>query len=89
MTAIFNHVTYLKCGYEEENLSTARKCEIFGQPLNKNKSVTPIIAGVESTVSLGALGFTGYNAFSCKNASQPVPQVTIIEENGHAEMKRL
>ncbi len=75
MTDSFNHVTCPKCGYEE-NSTTAQKCEICGHPLKKSKSLAPVIAGVGAAVFLGALGFTGYNAFFRKDASQPVPQVT-------------
>ncbi|WP_017299194.1 ABC transporter substrate-binding protein [Nodosilinea nodulosa] len=75
MTDSFNHVTCPKCGYEE-NSTTAQKCEICGQPLKKSKSMAPIIAGVGAALFLGALGFTGYNAFFRKDAPQPNPQVT-------------
>jgi branched-chain amino acid transport system substrate-binding protein len=75
MTDSFNHVTCPKCGYEE-NSTTAQKCEICGQPLKKGKSLTPVIVGVGAAIFLGALGFTGYNAFFRRDASQPVPQAT-------------
>ncbi|MBE9110164.1 ABC transporter substrate-binding protein [Nodosilinea sp. LEGE 07298] len=75
MTDTFNHVTCPKCGYEENSIS-AQKCEICGQPLKKGKSMTPVIAGVGVLLFLGALGFTGYNAFFRRDASQPVPQAT-------------
>ncbi|MFQ4137614.1 ABC transporter substrate-binding protein [Nodosilinea sp. PGN35] len=76
MTDSFNHVTCPKCGYEENSI-TAKKCEICGQPLKKdNKSMAPVIAGVGALLFLGALGFTGYNAFFRRDASQPVPQAT-------------
>ncbi|PZV21385.1 MAG: hypothetical protein DCF21_02455 [Leptolyngbya sp.] len=71
MTDSFNHVTCPKCGYEE-NSTTAQKCEICGQPLKKGKSLAPVIAGVGAAVFLGALGFTGYNAFF----RRPAPQAT-------------
>ena len=73
MTDTFNHITCPKCGYEE-NAITAKKCEICGHALQKDKSLTPAIAGVGALLFLGALGFTGYNAFFRQNASQPVPQ---------------
>jgi branched-chain amino acid transport system substrate-binding protein len=76
MTDSFNHVTCPKCGYEE-NSTTAQKCEICGQPLKKGKSLAPVIAGVGAAVFLGALGFTGYNAFFRKDAAQTVPPVAI------------
>ncbi|MGB6015475.1 MAG: ABC transporter substrate-binding protein [Nodosilinea sp.] len=75
MTDSFNHVTCPKCGYEE-NSTTAQKCEICGQPLKKGKSMAPIIAGVAAVVFLGALGFTGFNDFFRKGATQPTTQVT-------------
>ncbi len=76
MTDSFNHVTCPKCGYEE-NSTTAQKCEICGQQLKKSKSLAPVIAGVGAAAFLGALGFTGYNAFFRKDASQPVPPVAV------------
>ncbi|TVQ05621.1 MAG: hypothetical protein EA368_18980 [Leptolyngbya sp. DLM2.Bin27] len=75
MTDSFNHVTCPKCGYEE-NPVTAKKCEICGHALKKDKSLTPVIAGVGALLFLGALGFTGYNAFFRQNASQPTTQPT-------------
>lgn len=75
MTDTFNHVTCPKCGYEE-NAITAKKCEICGHALKKDKSLAPVIAGAGALLFLGALGFTGYNAFFRRDASQPVPQAT-------------
>ncbi len=76
MTDSFNHVTCPKCGYEE-NSTTAQKCEICGQPLKKGKSMTPVIAGVGALLFLGALGFTGYNAFFRRDPSQSAPTIAV------------
>ncbi|MGG6237727.1 ABC transporter substrate-binding protein [Nodosilinea sp. AN01ver1] len=73
MTDSFNHVTCPKCGYEENSIS-AQKCEICGQPLKKSKSMAPVIAGVGAAIFLGALGFTGYNAFFKQDAPAPQAQ---------------
>ncbi|WOD39034.1 ABC transporter substrate-binding protein [Nodosilinea sp. E11] len=75
MTDSFNHVTCPKCGYEENPVS-AKKCEICGHALKKDKSLTPVIAGVGALLFLGALGFTGYNAFFRDRSAQPTPQAT-------------
>jgi branched-chain amino acid transport system substrate-binding protein len=75
MTDSFNHVTCPKCGYEE-NAITAKKCEICGHVLKKDKSMAPVIAGVGALLFLAALGFTGYNAFLRQDDSQPTTQVT-------------
>ncbi|MGB3136773.1 MAG: ABC transporter substrate-binding protein [Nodosilinea sp.] len=85
MTDSFNHVTCPKCGYEE-NSTTAQKCEICGQPLKKGKTIAPILAAVGAALFLGALGFTGYNAFIRKDASQPSATVptTPVDPNAGA-----
>lgn len=75
MTDTFNHVTCPKCGYEE-NAITAKKCEICGHALKKDKSITPVIAGVGALLFLGALGFTGYNAFFRDRGTPQPTQVT-------------
>ncbi len=91
MTDTFNHVTCPKCGYEE-NPITAKKCEICGQALKKDKSLAPVIAGVGALLFLGALGFTGYNAFfrdrtpqSPTQSSAPTPSAdATVSPNGDA-----
>ncbi|WP_052050290.1 ABC transporter substrate-binding protein [Leptolyngbya sp. KIOST-1] len=76
MTDSFNHVTCPKCGYEE-NAITAKKCEICGQVLKQGKgSLAPILAGAGALLFLGALGFTGYNAFFRDRTPQPPAQGT-------------